>query len=67
MAAVLWVSFFFFPLSLFFLGSLCWIVVFLGFLNFFFWYFWEWLVHERLIQIFFFLAYKLSLKDSISR
>ena len=45
------------------------IVVFLGFIKFFFFffgYFWEWFVHERL-RLKFFLAYKSSLRDSISR
>ena len=67
MAAVLWVSFFFSSLSLFsrFIVLDCCVSGISYF--FFFWYFWEWLVHERLIQIFFFLVYKLSLKDSISR
>ena len=40
--------------------------MFLGFLKFVFGYFWEWLVHERL-RLKFFLAYKLSLRDSIFR
>ena len=35
------------------------------FLNFFFGYFWEWLVHD--LDLNFFLAYKLSIRDSISR
>ena len=44
------------------------IVVFLGFINFFFFfgYFWKWFVHERL-RLKYFLAYKSSLRDSISR
>ena len=53
-------EFFFF----FFFFSVAKIVVFLGFLKNFFGYFWEWLVHERL-RLKLFLAYKLSLRDSI--
>ena len=42
-------------------------VVFLGILFYFiFGYFWEWFVHERL-RLKIFLAYKSSLRDSISR
>ena len=67
MVVVLWVSFFFFPLSLFFLGSLCWIVVFLGFLNFFFFCIFGNGLYMRDLYKFFFLVYKLSFKDSISR
>ena len=40
--------------------------MFLGFLKIFFWVFLEWLIHERL-RLKFFLAYKSSLRDLISR